>query len=155
MALKSSYPCSQVENIRELTKTVASLEPIVYSLDHTINGNGQKGLKESVTILNENVKTLSERLEESNKSQKETNNILQGLSNFKISLETTFEEKAKAKVEKEIKKTHLRWLVGISISLFIFAIGLMIDVQKSKVRLREANETIQEDTKIINNENSR
>ena len=160
MAIKTFHECGQIDTIKDLkentlylTKIVSQYIPKVDDLVHVIKGNGQKGLQENVIILSQNVNTLNDKMEEANLQHEKTNEILQGLSNFKISLETTFDEKAKAKAEKEVKKTHLRWLIGTVITLFIFAIGLMIDVQKSKVRLREANKTIQQD-KIELNENN-
>jgi hypothetical protein len=150
MALKTIHECGQLDTIKDLkentlylTKIVSQYIPKVDDLVHVINGNGQKGLRDNVIILSQNVNTLNDKMEEANLQHEKTNEILQGLSNFKISLETTFEEKSRAKAEKEVKKVHVRWLIGTVIVLSLGVISLLIDMRTQRSNLKDINSDIQ------------
>lgn len=92
---------------------IALIKQSVDKMDHVINGNGKKGLRDEVTILSE-----------------ATTGLRADLNDFRVTLSAMqrfMTEIQTEKLEKEKANLKFRWIIGtaIVIAMFLFGSGIL------------------------------
>lgn len=151
MELKTIHECTKSEiidkingKVDQLSQEVPVLELQVENVRKVLEDNGHLGLKSSVIILSENVKNLNTLLEESRTDRKSLHESVEHLVAYKSNLETTFIERDRASSEKEVRKAHVKWLIGIVITLGLGFAALYVDLRKEQKQVT----TLQTEIKI-------
>lgn len=99
-----------------------------------IHGNGSEGLKGSVLIINTNITHIKERMDELHgkydKSIEETGTVKRAFETYQAEMIGAEKQQAKIDALEERKKVHRRWIIGLTITMVISLIGLIITVTK-------------------------
>lgn len=145
----ATHNCNQADNIKSikdkvdtLCQCVPVLEKEVEDMSKILNDNGHQGLKTTVTILSENVYRLGVQIDESKQDRKDLRNSIGELINYRSTLETTFLERDRANSEKEVRKAHVRWLLGLLIASAIAIATLFVSVRKESVKVQNLQEQL-------------
>jgi hypothetical protein len=154
MVQRVSHTCTkskEIDSIQDkvdkLTVCVPVLEREVNGIIKTLEGNGHKGLKEVVIILGESVEKLSGQIEESKVDRKELRTSIDNLRNYKSTLETTFTERDKSNSEREVRKTHVRWLIALLVASILSLATLYVNLQKKDREIKTLNTEIKMEEK--------
>jgi hypothetical protein len=146
---KVLHVCTQAEAIKEiksevndLTISVNILKPEVQRVVRILEGNGQKGLKDVVIQLNSNVIELTSKLEESGVDRRSLHGAIEGLVNYRTTLQATFEEQNKEFTKKEVKGNNARWLIALLIASIIAIAGILIDLKMAKNEIQKLNKQV-------------
>lgn len=139
MTARVYHDCSQSGNIKEIKdqvrqveKEVSELKPKVEIMLHTLEGNGQKGIKDVVTTLAVNVSNLTEAIAESKEDRDALTNSINELLKFQNNVEASTRVKEKEASSREVRKAHLRWMIGVIITLVLGVATLSLQFKKEK-----------------------
>lgn len=100
-------------------KEMGALLETVKSHDRAINGNGQPGLRDTVTTLNTTIKELVPVVESLRVA-------VSGFGTFQKETEVTIRNEEKVKADKQVKKTNVQWIITTGIVLLLYILDRML-----------------------------
>jgi len=140
-----TIPCSKAEDISMLVTKVKDL-------DKTMNGNGQKGIKEIVIRLDENVTNLrgdvsqvvvllkdydSKRSEEWDSINKRIEYVESAIQVKSAEEKTAEKVVTNLEVKKRLRINNIKWLITTIVALSAIICGLVVDRVKTHKKLQE------------------
>lgn len=129
MALKHTISeCPQVERLALLDKAFQKFE-------HTLEGNGQEGMIKKMVRFEEKIDQTNLNIERLQKSQEEVLGKLSQVLDYKKEQEAIVRDRG-------VRTVHLKWLIGVSITLLLGIGGFVINTKKENNKLKDANQTI-------------
>lgn len=96
-------------------KEMGALLETVKNHEKAINGNGQPGLRDTVTALNTTVKELTPVVESLRVA-------VSGFNRFQTESEAEIRVEERTKAKSQVKKTNIQWIITTAIMVVLYVV---------------------------------